>query len=170
VAKIDFAGTVVCDAGPLIHLDELGALDLLSDFDEVLVADAVWQEVSRHRASALRRRTVKLQRRRSPPEPSPELAQLAKTFSLSSGEMAALRLVQETPGGMLLTDDAAARLVAERVGYEVHGTLGVLVRTLRRRQRTKRQVLNLLRAIPRRSTLFIDKQLLAMVIEQVHIA
>ncbi len=27
---------VVCDAGPLIHLDELGCLSLLSDFDDVL--------------------------------------------------------------------------------------------------------------------------------------
>ena len=27
---------VVCDAGPLIHLDELGCLGLLSDFREVL--------------------------------------------------------------------------------------------------------------------------------------
>ena len=36
---------VVCDAGPLIHLDELEALDLLADFAEVLVPDAVWREV-----------------------------------------------------------------------------------------------------------------------------
>jgi hypothetical protein len=27
---------VVCDAGPLIHLDELGCMDLLLDFSEVL--------------------------------------------------------------------------------------------------------------------------------------
>ena len=26
---------VVCDAGPLIHLDELGCLDLLTDFQTV---------------------------------------------------------------------------------------------------------------------------------------
>lgn len=35
---------VVCDAGPLIHLDEVGALDLLEDFAEVLVPEAVWAE------------------------------------------------------------------------------------------------------------------------------
>ena len=40
---------VVCDAGPLIHLDELGCLDLLSDFSEVLVPEAVWREVRQHR-------------------------------------------------------------------------------------------------------------------------
>ena len=40
---------VVCDAGPLIHLDEVGCLDLLADFSEVLVPDAVRREVQRHR-------------------------------------------------------------------------------------------------------------------------
>ena len=35
---------VVCDAGPLIHLDELGCLDLLSDFPLVLVPEEVWRE------------------------------------------------------------------------------------------------------------------------------
>jgi predicted nucleic acid-binding protein len=75
--------------------------------------------------------------------------------------------MQETPEAILLTDDAAARLVAEHFEYEVHGTIGIIVRALRRQQRTKRQVLNLLRALPRRSTLFIQAKLLASIIEQV---
>jgi len=28
---------VVCDAGPLIHLDEVGCVELLADFPQVLV-------------------------------------------------------------------------------------------------------------------------------------
>jgi predicted nucleic acid-binding protein len=75
--------------------------------------------------------------------------------------------MQEVPNAILLTDDAAARLVAEKLSYEVHGTIGVVVRALRRRQRTKRQVLNLLRSIPRRSTLFVSKELLESIIEEV---
>ena len=41
---------VVCDAGPLIHLDELGCLDLLADFSEVLVPETVGVEkgLARH--------------------------------------------------------------------------------------------------------------------------
>ncbi len=34
----------ICDAGPLIHLDELGCLHLLTDF-RVWVPEAVWKEV-----------------------------------------------------------------------------------------------------------------------------
>jgi len=33
---------VVADAGVLIHLDELGALDVLSDYATVFVPDAVF--------------------------------------------------------------------------------------------------------------------------------
>ncbi len=44
---------IVCDAGPLIHLDELGCLDLLADFPVVLVPTEVWREVQGYRPSAL---------------------------------------------------------------------------------------------------------------------
>jgi len=45
---------VVCNAGPLIHLDEIGLLDLLADFQKVYVPIQVWDEVERHRPASLR--------------------------------------------------------------------------------------------------------------------
>jgi len=68
---------------------------------------------------------------------------------------------------ILLTDEAAARLAANTLGYEVHGTIGIVVRAARREQRTKRQVLNLLHAIPRKSTLFVTEALLRSIFEEV---
>ena len=68
---------VVCDAGPLIHLDELGALDLLADFAEVLVPDAVWREVAQHRPGALTHSGVTLRRISPLMAVSPELEALA---------------------------------------------------------------------------------------------
>jgi predicted nucleic acid-binding protein len=167
MAGPDLAGSLVSDAGPLIHLDELGCLDLLRNFATVLVADAVWAEVRRHRPSALRRRSVKLRRVTSSPEAVPELTRLAQAFLLDAGELESLKLMQQFPEAIFLTDDSAARLVAEQLGYEVHGTIGVIVRALRLHQRTKRQVLNLLRSVPKRSSLFIEARLLNSVIEQV---
>ena len=38
--------TVVCDAGPIIHLDELDCLDLLSDFRQVLCVFSELREKS----------------------------------------------------------------------------------------------------------------------------
>lgn len=68
---------VICDAGPLIHLDELDALDLLADFPEVLVPDAVWREVDRHRPRALAHPGVTLQRITPTMAVTPELEALA---------------------------------------------------------------------------------------------
>ena len=39
----------VLDAGPLIHLDELGRLNLLNDFKELLVPLTVLDEALKHR-------------------------------------------------------------------------------------------------------------------------
>jgi len=53
---------VVCDAGPLIHLDEVGCIDLLDEFSEVLIPAAVWHEVQKHRPRALASPLLRLRR------------------------------------------------------------------------------------------------------------
>ncbi len=40
--------------------------------------------------------------------------------------------MKQYPEVIFLTDDSAARLVGKQLGYKVHGTLGVLIRTIRR--------------------------------------
>lgn len=167
MAEPESAVTVVSDAGPLIHLDQLGSIDLLRDFRQVIVPNAVRAEVARHRPSALRRRSVRLTPAAMVPEPEPRLLELTQAFLLGAGEFEALRLMQDLPHAILLTDDAAARLVAVRLAHEVHGTVGIIVRALRRGQRTKRQVLNLLRAVPSRSSLFIEARLLEQIVREV---
>jgi hypothetical protein len=52
----------------------------------------------------------------------------------------------------LFTDDTAARLVAVTLGYRVHGTIGIVARSMRRGQRSMNEVLSLLHAIPDQST------------------
>jgi len=158
---------VVCDAGPLIHLDELDALDLLADFAEVLVPDAVWREVERHRSGALIHPEVPLRRMTPRMAVSPELEALAQVFSLHTGEWEALRVAMEHRPGLLLTDDTAARLAAGNLRIATHGTIGILVRAIRRGQRTKNEILAVLRSLPRRSTLHIKRSLLETVISQV---
>jgi len=108
--------SVVIDAGPLIHLDELECLDLLDTF---------------------------------------------------SGEVAALALAESCRVNVFLTDDAAARVAGESLGFRVHGTLGIIVRAIRVGTRTKKQVLQLLNEIPDRSSLHISRHLLAEVINTV---
>jgi predicted nucleic acid-binding protein len=88
-------------------------------------------------------------------------------FSLDAGETECLALLASDARALFLTDDAAARLVAERLGYSVHGTIGVLTRSIRTGSRTATQVLQLLDELPAKSTLFIRRSLLAEVIDTV---
>jgi predicted nucleic acid-binding protein len=158
---------VVCDAGPLIHLDELGCLDLLADFQTVFVPEQVWREVELHRTSALGRSGVELQQVAVVLSEDDPLQALVRLFALDLGEQAALSLMTSHPNAILLTDDAAARLTAEILGYRVHGSIGILVRAIRRRQRTEDELLSILRELPLRSSLHIRPVLLEEIIAQV---
>ncbi|HWP55186.1 MAG TPA: hypothetical protein VN476_13735 [Pyrinomonadaceae bacterium] len=158
---------VVCDAGPLIHLDELNCLDLLADFSRVVVPDVVWREVELHRPTALDQKTIRLARFKPREEPSAELTSLHRLLALHSGELQALQLAQELAADFLLTDDSAAKLAAKTIHVSVHGTLGILLRAIRRRQRTPGEILNVLNALPVRSTLHVKRELLDEIIRQV---
>ena len=158
---------VVADAGPLIHLDELGCLDLLADFTAVHTSQLVWREVLRHRPKLLPQAVSGLCIEESVWPIRAGVTVLTEAFNLDAGEVSALGLMQHLSADLFLCDDAAARLVAESLGYGVHGTIGVLIRAIRREQRSKPQVLELLRSIPQRSTLFLKPSLLAEICEQV---
>lgn len=167
MAGTDPAATLICDAGPLIHLDELGALSLLSD-SRVLVPPAVWREVTRHRPSALAGREIKLSQESPSGEFLGRVHPLAKAFSLDAGEREAIQMACQHSESLLITDDAAARLVAEELGLRVHGTIGILVRSIRRKQRSPREVVSLLEQIPTRSSLHIRPSLLREIVAELN--
>lgn len=157
---IESAPAVVCDAGPLIHLDELDCLDLLKGFSIVWVPSQVWKEVQRHRPRALETAELPLRRKSVTVTDSSRLQALVHAFALDIGEQAALTLMMQFPGAIFLTDDAAARLAAEALGFRVQGSLGILLRAVRRGLRTRTEILDLLRVLPRKSTLHLRKSLL----------
>jgi len=167
VAATDSWPLVICDAGPLIHLDEIGCLDLLADFPAVLVPEQVQSEVARHRPTALTHPGAKLRFVPVAISSEPQLRALVKAFSLASGEQAALSILKHHPDAVLLTDDAAARLAAKALGFRTHGSLGVLLRSIRVGRRTKTSVLEVLHELPLRSTLHIKASLLQEIIQQV---
>ena len=85
---------------------------------------------------------------------------MCQIFSLDAGETEALALMERNPQSIFLTDDASARLVAEQMRFNVHGTIGILIRSIRRRQRNPKEVLLTLSEIPLKSTLHIKPSLL----------
>lgn len=121
---------LVADTGPILHLHQAGALHLLPLIGEVSVTPTVLSEVRRHAPELW-------------PAPLPTWARLISLPSsatrratewrqaglLHSGEAEALALASETRPDWFLTDDAAARLMADSLGLEAHGSLGVVLWT-----------------------------------------
>jgi predicted nucleic acid-binding protein len=157
---------VVADAGPLIHLDELAALDVLSDYAEVFVPNAVWLEVQNHRPQALQQTSVNLVRQPSPPA-SARINAMTAMYTLHHGEREALSLCLDHAVDVLLTDDTAARLAAKTLNITTHGTLGLLIRAVRQHLRTPSEVLALLTAVPQQTTLHIRPSLLNEIVTRV---
>jgi len=158
---------VVCDAGPLIHLDEVGSMELLADFPQVLVPPAVWEEVTKHRRDALNHPRAQLHKVTPTSALSTELDVLTRLLGLHRGEQEPLHVAQAHPGCLVLTDDTAARLAARNLGLSAYGTIGVLLRAIRRKQKTKHEIIKLLRSLPNASTLHIRTALLEEIIREV---
>ena len=77
--------------------------------------------------SKWKRTDLSLIRPRSVVPSNETLLTMCRIFSLDAGEIEALALMEQVPQAMFLTDDAAARLVAEQMAYNVHGTIGILI-------------------------------------------
>jgi predicted nucleic acid-binding protein len=169
VARNDPLPDAVVDSGPVIHLDEIDCLDLLGGFRDVLVPDAVRIEVERHRPGAVSRAGPTVRLADVEVSVDPAFQSLTQALALAAGEQAAISLMMSRPAAFLLTDDAAARVAATSLGFRVHGTIGVLLRSLRLGQRGVEDVLSVLRALPARSTLHLRPQLLADIIRQVEV-
>lgn len=157
------SSTVICDAGPLIHLDELNKLQLLSDFSNLLTTDIVWQEVIQHRSINL---TSLLIEQLIAPPPDYQLETLAKTLCLHIGEVSVLSLATTQSNVLFLTDDSAARLAASQMQFKVHGTIGILLRSVRRGLTSALDIKQCLESIPQRSTLHIRLDILKQAITE----
>jgi predicted nucleic acid-binding protein len=88
------------------------------------------------------------------------LTALTTALLLDRGESEGLLLMGEAPHAFFFTDDSAARLAAQQLGYRVHGTIGILLRSIRRGQRTAAEVVTLLENLPSRSSLYLRPSLL----------
>ncbi|MBI4847969.1 MAG: hypothetical protein HY808_05240 [Nitrospirae bacterium] len=76
-------------------------------------------------------------------------------------------LCSNHPHSILLTDDAAARLAANALGLRAYGTIGVLLRAIRRKQLTPGDVIKKLEEISLKSSLFVRHSLLEEIIVKV---
>lgn len=117
--------SVVADAGPVIHLHEANALELLDVLGSVCVPQAVADEVACVIGNDDWQTGVTVVN-------LDEQARLRSQMLLSSaglhrGEAEAITLAGNFKNSLLLSDDAAARLYASYINIEVRGSLGLVL-------------------------------------------
>jgi predicted nucleic acid-binding protein len=115
---------IVADTGPILHLHEAGALHLLPLIGESFLPLAVAAEL-RSLVPGLPPKWATLQT--LPPSAGRRASEWQRGGLLHGGESEALALALELQPDWFLTDDAAARLMAESLNIEVHGSIGVLL-------------------------------------------
>lgn len=119
---------VVTDTGPLLHLHQVGAVDLLAHMDNVQVTPTVWSELQRHAPSFMNSGSPAWLRQASPSALAMhQAAQWVNAQVLHAGEAEALAYAQEIHADLFLTDDTAARTLGEALGLQVRGSLGVVL-------------------------------------------
>lgn len=117
---------VVCDTGPILHLREAGALNVLAGAADVVIPGAVQDELTELIPGWRRRkpRWLLVRRLSSKQRNDPIIKPLAR--ELGAGEAEAITLARLLDADWLLTDDAEARAIAQLVGLEAHA-LGVIL-------------------------------------------
>ena len=110
---------IICDSSVLIALDEVGSLHILKDlYKEILIPKAVKNEVFGRRDLPNFVKCIEIK------EP---IAFKVLESNLQAGESEAICLCEEIDANLLIIDDLEGRRVAERLGINITGTLGVLL-------------------------------------------
>lgn len=153
--------SAVADAGPLIHLSEIGQLRLLNQFSPLVVPERILAEVRSVRSLA----SIRITRVRVTASSRRRLS-VAIRDRLDSGELDCLAFCREQTKVIFLTDDLDAREAAQRMGIETHGSVGIIVRAVRSGLINRSEATAALRLMDSTSSLFITRQIIEMAIER----
>ena len=115
----------VSDTGPLLHLTEAEALHLLRLVGDLHVPPQVIAEMAFQMTGWSLPEWITFDA--LTPDYATDAAAWQQAGLLDAGEAEAIALARQIAANWLLTDDGAARLFAEELGIEVHGSLGVIL-------------------------------------------
>lgn len=160
----------ISDAGPLIHLAEIGSLTLLSVFGALHIPDAVWSETvgqGRVLESAVSD-LANVQRHALPQSQVVQFVRQNDLARLQEGERECLCLCQRFGVDTLLTDDLAVREAAKRLNLIPVGSLGIVVRAYRLRRISLSEAERHIADLYDVSSLFVARAIVELAIGQLH--
>ena len=141
---------IISNASPLIYLSKINKLDLLKKlFEEIVIPEEVYEEVvikgkekgfldAYKVEKAVEDNWIKIKENKI----ERELEKFAPEIDL--GEIAVICLAKKMKPSLILLDDASARTIAESLGFNVKGTLYIILKAYKRRIITKKEAKNLI--------------------------
>lgn len=158
----------VADAGPLIHLHEIGALVVLSMFERLYVPKPVYGEMLRHLVTdspSLEEwpflHLVDIEQER--------VQAFVREHGLEYlhwGEQTALCVAYQKHVPLFLTDDLKARQVAKSLGLKPVGSVGLILRAYNQGQISKTVAKRYIIDLQERSSLFITRALIEFALQK----
>ena len=109
--------TIVSDTSCFIILANIGEMDLLQKtFGEIITTEEVVEEFGEELPSWIQ---IKL--------PTDKHRQKILETQLDKGEASAIALALDYPESLIILDDLKARKIAENLGIEITGTIGLII-------------------------------------------
>lgn len=118
---------IVCDTGPILHLMEAGLLGLLQNVGNVYIPKLVDSETSDLYQHWKKERPDWIHIGLLKQDELDRAEVLSLSGILDDGEAEAVILAKRLNAEWFLTDDTEARIFADSLGIEVHGSLGIVL-------------------------------------------
>ncbi len=151
VARISVA---VLDTGPLIHLGQIAAFEVLDVIREPKVTESVVRELRGEGSLPVRCRKVALDGR------GKDFAEfLVQRHGLGPGESSAIALAKQEGVRLIFMDDLEAREVARQLDLDPRGTLAMIARAYQEGVVSRKDALAFLGDLHTKSTLYLTADL-----------
>lgn len=161
---------VVVDAGPMIHLNEIGCISLLHIFSVLHIPDAVWSEtVGQGRVSKeILIKSGIVQRHSLLPQETERFVTDHRLTDLDDGERECLCLCRKIEIPFVLTDDLAVREAAKHMNVVPIGSLGVIVKACKTGVISLSEAEKKMNDLYDVSSLYVTRTIVELAIEQLH--
>ena len=156
----------VADAGPLIHLSEIGGLTLLHVFDAIHIPHAAWLEIGEHSKNISKE--IHITSHNIPEAQISKFTNEEGLEKLHSGEIECLYLCKQIDLSILLTDDLAVREAAKSLQITPVGSLDIVIKAYKNGQISLAEAKRYINDLYDISSLFVTRTILELVIEQLH--
>ena len=148
------ANDACSDTGPILHLTEIGKINLLHCFKKILISKLIEEELLEHNVQKFSKNISVEDVNKD------QTVLLAEKYDLDIGESSIIYLCKKLRISLMLTDDLDARAIAIHLDLKPMGTLGVVMRAYRDNIINQKEAIDILNGIYKTSSLFVTKELI----------